>query len=260
MIRMGSARGAMASEKTELLTSVIEFSETMVREILVPRTDVIALPVDATRDEVVRLVLDRKFTRIPIFDQNLDSIVGIVNVKDLLPSLFGNGGDLPLRQLATQHKTLFVPESKKIGELLKEFQRERAQMAVVVDEFGGTAGIVTLEDVIEEIVGEIYDEHDKAEAPIRPDGDGYLVQARAAIEDVADVFDVVLPEQDLYETAGGLVMTEAGRLPTVGEAVELEGLRFEVRERTRTRLVTLHVKRVEDHPVEEAVEEAKESR
>lgn len=249
MIRMGEAQGSLSVEKQELLSSVIDFSDTMTREILVPRTDVVALSVGASPQEVLRTVMDRKFTRYPVYDGSLDSIVGIVNVKDLLPILAGPGPvQFNLRQLAAQHKTIFAPETKKIGELLKEFQREHTQIAVVVDEFGGTAGIVTMEDVIEEIVGEIWDEHDKAEAPVRPDGEGFLVQARAPVEDVAEALSMDLPEQELYETAGGLVMTQAGRLPSVGEAVEYAGLRFEVRERTRTRLLTLHVTRLPEPP------------
>lgn len=244
MIRLGTAQGALSGEKKALLSSVIEFSETMTKEIMVPRTDVVGFPVEATLDEVLRTVAEHKFSRYPVYDGDLDTVVGILTVKDLLRTLSeGRQEAFSLRALVSP-KVLIVPETKKIGDLLKDFQAERVQMAIAVDEFGGTAGIVTTEDVIEEIVGEIYDEYERAEEDIQPDGPGrYLVQGRTPIESLTEVFGVDLPDQDNYETVGGLVLTQAGRLPHVGEAVEFAGLRFEVRERSRTRILKLGVTR-----------------
>ncbi len=244
MIRLGTAEGALSGDKKELLSSVIEFSETMTKEIMVPRTDVVGFPVEASLDEVLRTVADRKFSRYPVYDGDLDTVVGILTVKDLLRALSDERREgFSLRALVSP-KVLIVPETKKIGDLLKDFQAERVQMAVAVDEFGGTAGIVTTEDVIEEIVGEIYDEYERADEDIQPEGpDRYVVQGRTPIEALAEVFGVALPDQDNYETVGGLVLTQAGRLPHVGEAVDFAGLRFEVRERSRTRLLKLGVSR-----------------
>lgn len=244
MIRLGTAQGALSGDKRELLSSVIAFSETMTKEIMVPRTDVVGFPVEASLDEILRTVAERKFSRYPVYDGDLDSVVGILTVKDLLRILSDERREgFSLRSLVSP-KVLIVPETKKIGDLLKNFQEERVQMAVAVDEFGGTAGIVTTEDVIEEIVGEIYDEYERDEADIQPDGpDRYVVQGRTPIESLAEVFGVDLPEQDNYETVGGLVLTHAGRLPHVGEAVDFAGLRFEVRERSRTRILRLGVSR-----------------
>ncbi len=244
LIRLGTAQGALSGDKKQLLSSVIEFSETMTKEIMVPRTDVVGFSVEATLDEVLRTVSERKFSRYPVYDGDLDTVVGILTVKDLLGALAEGRRDVSLRSLVSP-KVLIVPETKKIGDLLKDFQAERVQMAVAVDEFGGTAGIVTTEDVIEEIVGEIYDEYERAEEEVQPDGPGrYLVMGRAPIESLAEVFRVDLPEQDNYETVGGLVLTHAGRVPQVGESVEFAGLRFEVRERTRTRILKVAVTRV----------------
>lgn len=245
MIRLGTAQGALSGDKKELLSSVIEFSETMTKEIMVPRTDVVGFPVDATLDEVLRTVAERKFSRYPVYDGDLDTVVGILTVKDLLRALSeGQRDGFSLRSLVSP-KVLIVPETKKIGDLLKNFQAERVQMAVAVDEFGGTAGIVTTEDVIEEIVGEIYDEYERAEEDIQADGpDRYIVQGRTPIESLTEVFGVTLPDQDNYETVGGLVLTQAGRLPHVGETVDFAGLRFEVRERSRTRILKLGVSRI----------------
>jgi len=242
MIRLGTAEGVISGEKKELLSSVIEFSDTMIMEIMVPRTDVEGFSVDATLEEVLGTIAKRQFSRYPVFDGDLDTIVGILTVKDLLRYLSKEErGLFQLRDLLS-HKVLIVPETKKIGELLNEFQRERVQMAVAVDEHGGTAGIVTTEDVIEEIVGEIYDEHDFAEEEIREQGDGScLVLARTPIDRLEEFFGVALPEQDIYETVGGLVLTQAGRVLQVGEIVDFAGLHFEVRERTKTRLLSLLV-------------------
>jgi putative hemolysin len=219
----------------------------MTKEILVPRTEVVGFPCDATLEEVLRTIAEKKFSRYPVYDNDLDSIIGIVTVKDILRFLADpNKKPFNLRELVSS-KVLIVPETKKIGELLREFQAQRVQMAVAVDEFGGTAGIVTTEDVVEEIVGEIYDEYEKAEELAKPIGDGvYLVQGRAPIEVLQEIFGVELPEQDNYETIGGLVMTHAGRVPQVGEAIEYFGLRFEIKERTRTRVLSLLVSKVRE--------------
>jgi CBS domain containing-hemolysin-like protein len=248
MIRLGTAQGALPTDKQELLTSIIEFSDTMAKEILIPRTDVVGFERDEPLEEVLKVVGEHQYSRYPVYEEDLDTIIGILTVKDLMRYQAQHASEpFSLKKLASLRKTLFVPESKKIGELLREFQHEHSQMAVVVDEFGGTAGIVTIEDVLEEIVGEIYDEHDKAEPRIKESSRGcYTVPAKMAIEELADLFDVDLPDQELYETLGGLVITHAGRVPQKDETIEFEGLRFRVLERTRTRVVTLEVSRAGD--------------
>ncbi len=245
MIRLGTAQGALPSDKQELLTSIIEFSDTMAKEILIPRTDVVGFEWDTSLEEVLKVVGEHQYSRYPVYEEDLDAIIGILTVKDLIRHLANRASEpFSLKRLASLRKTLFVPESKKIGDLLKLFQSEHAQMAIVVDEFGGTAGIVTIEDVLEEIVGEIYDEHEKAEPRIKETSPGcYTVQAKMAIEEIADLFDIELPEQELYETLGGLVITHAGRVPQKDETIEFEGLQFRVLDRTRTRVMTLEVSR-----------------
>ena len=245
MIRLGSAQGTLTGDKRELLSSVIEFSETMIKEVMVPRMDVVGFALDAPLDEVLKTTAEKGFSRYPVYDGDLDSPVGIVTTKDLLGFMsVPDRGPFLLGDLARRHKSLIVPETKKIGELLKEFQREHVQMAVAVDEFGGSAGIVTMEDVIEEIVGEIFDEHEKSEPHMKPASEGaWVVQARTPIEELGERFGVELPEQDNFETVGGLVMTQLGRVPAKGEVVQFEGLRFEVTERTRTRVITVLVSR-----------------
>jgi CBS domain containing-hemolysin-like protein len=242
MLRMSTEQGAIPAEKRELLSSIIEFSDTLTLEILVPRTDIVGFEVGASLDEVLETVRRHQFSRYPVYEEDLDSIVGLLTVKDLLAHLARPGKAFDLEEISRQHKLMFVPETRRIGDLLRDFQRERVQMAIAIDEFGGTAGIVTTEDVVEEIVGDIWDEHEKAEPPVKEIGDGrYVIQARVPIEELEDLFGIELPQQDIYETVGGLVMTHAGKVPMPGEVVQFAGLKFEVRERARTRVITLVV-------------------
>lgn len=243
LIMMGSKQGALSGGKGDLLSSIIEFSDTLAMEILVPRTEIVGFEVGEPLDDVLKVVFEKKFSRYPVYEEDLDTIVGILTTKDLLEYL-ASGGErkFDLRELASRHRLMFFPETKKIGALLQDFQRERIQMAVAVDEFGGTAGIVTIEDMLEEIVGEIYDEHEKADELIRQVGEGaWMVKGRAAVEDLAEVTGIELSDQDIYETVAGLVMTHAGKVPLSGERVSFAGLVFEVRERTRTKVVSLAV-------------------
>jgi CBS domain containing-hemolysin-like protein len=243
LIMMGSKQGALSGGKGDLLSSIIEFSDTLAMEILVPRTEIVGFEVEESLDDVLKVVFERKFSRYPVYEEDLDTIVGILTTKDLL-EYFASGGErkFSLRDLSTRHRLMFFPETKKIGALLQDFQKERIQMAVAVDEFGGTAGIVTIEDMLEEIVGEIYDEHEKADELIRKVGEGaWMVKGRAAVEDLAEVTGIELPDQDIYETVAGLVMTHAGKVPLSGERISFAGLVFEVRERTRTKVVSLAV-------------------
>ena len=233
-------------------------SDLMAKEILIPRTDVVAFDVDSPLEDVQKVIGEHQYSRYPVYEGDLDTVLGIVTVKDLMRYLANRDAEpFSLRRLALQRKTMYVPGSKKIGELLKQFQREHVQMAIVVDEFGGTAGIVTVEDVLEEIVGEIYDEHEKAEAPVKEIAPGlYQVQARVAIEEIEDLFGIEWPEQDVYETVGGLVITQAGRVPHKDEAVEFAGLTFRILDRTRTRVNLLEVRRT--RPAEDETGEAEE--
>jgi len=251
MIRLGSAQGTLSNDKQQYLSSIIDFTETMTKEIMVPRTDVSGFPVTATRAEVMAKIAETSYSRYPVYEGSLDKIVGILTVKDLFQVPANAAAEtFSLRAMATRHPTLFVPETKLIRDLLTSLQKEHVQMAVVIDEFGGTAGIVTMEDIIEEIVGEIYDEHDADEQNVRRIGEQgvYLVQARTPLEEIEEAFAIALPDQDNYETVGGLVMAQTGRLPERGEVVVSSGLRFEVKERTRTRLLTLLVSPVPQPP------------
>ncbi len=239
MIRIGADEGVFSEEKEVLYESILEFSETQAKEIMIPRTDIKGFPIDATMEEMLELSNATKFSRYPVYEEDLDHIIGILLAKDLLRAALSAGEHrVNIRELLRQ--AYFVPETKKIGELLKEFQTTRNQLAIVVDEWGGTSGLVTVEDVLEEIVGEIYDEYDKAEQNIKNIAEGkYLISAKTPMEDVAELLNVEFPEQDDYETIGGFVMAMTGKVPRQGDVIVYQGVKFTVRDRTRTRIINL---------------------
>jgi len=246
LIRIGAEQGTLTGGKGDLLSSIVEFSETRVMEILVPRPDMVAFDVDEKLDDVLRTVGIKKYSRYPVYEDESEEIIGILTTKDLLDFMAaGDRAAFDMRALARRHKVVIVPETNKIGAVLKEMQHERVQMAFAVDEFGGIAGLVSIEDIVEEIVGEIWDEHEKAEESIKQIRDGvWMVKARAAVEELQEATGMELPEQDIFETVGGLVMAVTGKVPANGEHFEYAGFDFEVRERTRTRVISLAVSRL----------------
>jgi CBS domain containing-hemolysin-like protein len=205
-------------DERKLISSIIEFGDTIVREVMVPRTDMVTLPASASTDDAVDLVLEAGRSRIPITGENIDDIVGLLYARDLLSLYDQAAPSRPARDLA--HEAYFVPETKAISQLLREMQSKQKHLAIVVDEFGGTAGVVTIEDLIEEIVGEIVDEYDEEEPMVVPLESGdYLVDARLDVDDLAETLDVRFPEAE-WDTVGGLVLGLAGRVPDVGESFE----------------------------------------
>jgi putative hemolysin len=229
----------------KLLQSIVDFRVTLVREVMTPRPDIVAIPAESSVDALRALFREQEYSRIPVYKENLDNILGIVFVKDLVlldaesPSI-----DRLIRPAA------FVPETKRVPELLKEFQHRQVQMAIVVDEYGGTAGLVTLEDLLEEIVGEIRDEYDVETEPVVDEGNGsWVFSAKASIDEVRDRLDVEI-EPEGFETVGGYVLTRVGRVPAVGETFELDGLLVEVLEAERRRIHKVRVRHAQEAPVE----------
>ena len=214
------------SEEIELITSVLEFSETLVREVMVPRTDMIAVDLVAGVDSLLAVVAQYGFSRIPVAGEGIDDIVGVVIVKDLLQILAT--GQKEATAATIIRPVDFVPETKRVPDLLKEMQASKSHMAVVVDEYGGTAGLVTIEDLLEELVGEIVDEFDDDELLVSAQGDGsWLVDGRLSVSDLAALTEIELPDEE-WDTVGGLVLGLAGRVPHQGEKFEIAGLSVEV--------------------------------
>jgi len=211
----------LEEDEREMIASVIELGEQPVREILVPRIDIIAAPETSTVRDVLDRIVETGHSRIPIFDATIDNITGVVYAKDLLRFLRDGSQTAPVQPLAREAS--YVPETKKVDELLHEMQHNRVHLAVVVDEYGGTAGLITIEDLIEEIVGEIQDEYDVEEAMIEEINDTEaLFDARVSIRDVNDTLDLEIDDED-FDTLGGLLYHELGKVPNVGDEVRVDG-------------------------------------
>ncbi len=238
--------GGLDEAAAEMLENVVEFTSTEVGTVMTPRTDIEGLPI--TQDLVVvrDFIAEAGHSRIPVYGQNLDDILGILYVKDLVPWLGAESADFRLDRLLRQ--PIRVPETKPVKDLLRDFQRSEVHMAIVVDEYGGTSGLVTIEDVLEEIVGEIQDEHDTAEEQ-PPAADEvtpgrWELDARYQIYDLNELLEVDLPEDDDFDTVAGYILERLGRVPEAGESLEAEGLRFEVLEATPTRIDRVAVERI----------------
>jgi CBS domain containing-hemolysin-like protein len=235
-------------EERALLQSIVDFGGTLVREVMTPRPDIVAIPAEATIGKLRALFREQEYSRIPVFKENIDNIQGIVFVKDLVLLGESDTNDESIARLV--RPATFVPETKRVPELLKEFQRLQVQLAIVVDEYGGTAGLVSLEDLIEEIVGEIRDEYDVETESVVEEGNGiWVFSAKASIDAVRDRLDVAI-EPEGFETVGGYVLTRVGRVPAVGETFELDGLQVEVLEAERRRIHKVRVRRAQETPVE----------
>lgn len=243
LVHLGSEEGSISEDKLDLFESVFEVTETTAREIMVPRLDVITVPVDIEREALLRTILDAGHSRMPVYEGGQDEIIGTVHVKDVFGALYSPQANDDFRLRDLLRDAYFVPESKPILPLLREMQAHRNHMAIVVDEFGGTSGIVTLEDIIEEFFGEIWDEHDRrTDAGIRRTGDKtYVVNARIPLYDLGDVFDIELPEDGDYDTVSGFIAKETGTVAPVQTVVERWGLRFTVIESDRRRVRKVRV-------------------
>jgi CBS domain containing-hemolysin-like protein len=239
-IGAGEDAGILEREDAELVASIVELSETVAREIMTPRTDVVALPVNAEFGTMERLFAESMFTRIPVFRDTLDRVEGVVHVKDVLKAVAG-GGRPAVGELL--RPVLVVPETKPLRELLREFQSTRQQLAVVVDEYGGTSGIVTLEDVLEEIVGEISDEHQRETPEVQKESGGvYLLDGAAHVEVLEEIFGVEVGEVG-FDSVAGLVLDRLGHMPRIGEHAAWQGLDLEVVDLDRRRLRRVRVRR-----------------
>ncbi len=257
LISSGDDEGGMPAEEEEMLESLVEFRSTLVREVMVPRPDIVAVPSGADLRSILDITLESGYSRLPVYSETVDEIKGILYVKDLLGLLrdytANNPPTFDLTSLARQ--PLYVPEAKKVDELLKEMRTRRVQMAVVVDEYGGTAGLVTVEDLLEEIVGEIQDEYDVEEPDIQPtEAGGYLVDARTGVAEVNELFNVHW-DSDEYDTIGGLVFDRLGRIPVIGDEIALDGVQIQVRSTEGRRLRQLYLVRVSGDSSEDASEQ-----
>jgi putative hemolysin len=229
----------------ELLRSLVEFRETMAREVMTPRPDIVAIEASATIGELLTLAREQQYSRIPAYTESLDNIDGMISIKDLILLDLADVSQPITPLIRPAH---FVPETKLVPELLAEFQRKRIQAALVVDEYGGTAGLVTVEDLLEEIVGEIRDEYDTELEPIVEESDGvYVFSGRTHVRELEERLRVKV-EGDGYETVGGYLLSHVGRVPAVGETFDIDGLSVEVLEAERRRINRVRVSRAVIEP------------
>jgi magnesium and cobalt transporter len=231
------------AEEVEMIESVMEFGDTRAAEIMTPRTDVFALPVDTPWETAVSSIHHAGHTRVPIYEDNLDNIVGIIYAKDLL-KFIGHQPPSDLKSIC--RKPYFVPDSKCLDDLLKDFKTRKVHIAVVLDEYGGTAGVVTIEDVLEEIVGEISDEYDKTqdEQVLRVSEDTLDVEGRLRVDELNDELDIKLPDDENYDTVAGFAAAYLGYIPPAGEKFTAFGAEFTVLQADERKISQLRVKKI----------------
>ncbi|MFH1070538.1 MAG: hemolysin family protein [Candidatus Glassbacteria bacterium] len=243
MVDMSAEQGDLDIEEKMIIHNIFELSDKMVREIMVPRTDIHGFSIDTPLEEIIRQVREIGFSRYPIYQGDLDDIRGFLYAKDLLGYCYNFKKPASIEEL--MREVYYVPETKRCSETLREFQERRHYMGIVVDEFGGTEGLVTVEDIMEEIIGEIQDEHDEEEPLIvQQDENTWLMDGKINIEDLTDSLGLKISEDEGYETLGGFIFTHFGRLPYPGESLDYGGLRFVITKLARRRILKVRIARL----------------
>ena len=248
LIDAGEEEGLISEDEGEMIQSILSFRDTVAREIMVPRTDAVIVGADTSIEELLRIIIREGHSRLPVYADSIDNIIGILHVKDLLS--FWREKQVDLEGIL--RTPYFIPETKKISHLLKELRDKKSHMAIVIDEYGGTAGLVTIEDIIEEIIGEIQDEYDAEEALMVPTADGdLLVDARLEIEKLAEHFKIQIPEGN-FESVGGFIISLLGRVPQPEESVTHDSLEMIIESADARKIRKIRIKAPgrSDFPVE----------
>lgn len=245
MIKLGQSEGVFEAQETAMLENVFEFGDTLVKEVMVPRTDLHAIPVDADLDEIFESIRENGHTRMPVYEGSIDEVIGVFHTKELM-HIVRTEGELNFKLQDNLRDAFFVPELMKIGEVLKEFQRRKTHLAIVVDEYGGTAGIICLEDILEEIVGEIRDEYDEAEHDEfrRIDDDHWVANGKASIHELGEALAVAFPEGGPFETLGGFLISQWGRMPPPAARISYEGWIFVVKDADNRKVIRVEIERL----------------
>ncbi len=256
LIELGTREGTLSNDRERLLRSVVEFPDTLVKEVMVPRTDMVVINAETDLQGMLELLVECGHSRLPVFDGSIDEILGIFYAKDIIQLMAENVDRDGFEVRNFVRDVYFVPESKRISDLLTEFQEQRIHIAIVVDEFGGTAGIITLEDIIEEFFGDIQDEFDAETDQVIDLGDErVLADARVPIYEIENHFDLQLPDHPDYESLGGFLLAQVGSVPATGDEVEWDGLVFRVIEADAKKVISVEIERIaveEDVPEEAA--------
>lgn len=259
LVDAGEEEGIIEMEEREMIQNIFEIDDLEVAEVMVPRIDIFALPKETKLSEILGDALDFGFSRIPVYDDSIDNIVGILYVKDLIPIALDSTKDPNTTTIEEiMREAHYIPETKRINVLLKELQNKKIHMAIVLDEYGGTEGLVTIEDILEEIVGEIFDEYDSEIDLIKKLGpDRYIIQGEVSLEELNEMFDSGLPEED-FDSLGGYVFSTLGRIPEQGDIIEFSNLRMKVLGMDNRRVTQVEVVILEKK-IEEKEEEEKEN-
>jgi len=242
LAEMEEASAALEEEERQMIRGVMEMEFTTVREVMVPRTDMVSVDIGEGFERAAEIMVERGFSRLPVFEENVDNIIGIAHGKEIMKHLARNGNQPHLRDIL--RPAHFVPESKKVHEMLAEMRHKQISIAVVVDEYGGTAGLVTIEDLLEEIVGEIRDEFDVEEQEVQPlTPDELIVDARVGIDELSEMFDISIQKND-FDSIGGFIVQELGRMPSVGDHVRVNGISLRVMSVAGRRIKKVRVTKV----------------
>jgi len=246
LLEVEESAGLIDEDERQMIRRIMALEDTTAREIMVPRIDIVALPSDSSFEDIARVIVERGYSRIPVFDETIDNIVGVVYAREVLSYLANSAKPADVKAMA--RPPYFVPESKKVDELLAEMRQNKLSIAIVVDEYGGTAGLVTIEDLIEEIVGEIADEFDVEEETIhRVSETEAILDARVSIDALQELFGIQVEEGD-FDTVGGFVFNHLGKMPSVGEEIEVDGLVVRVLSVSGRRIKRLRVIKEEPPP------------
>ena len=246
LVTVGEEEGVLEEEETEMIHSIFEFADTTVREVMIPRIDMVTLESDATVDEAVDLALQAGYSRIPVYGESIDDIIGVLYTKDMLKQLREGHNTLPIRELV--RPASFIYETKKLDDLLREMQQKHVHMEIVVDEYGSVVGLVTIEDLVEEIFGDIQDEYDREEKLFeRVNENAYIFNAKINIDEFNELMDMNLDDTD-YETLGGFLYAQLDKIPNVGDTIEFNNVTFTVLSTRGRRITQVRVERNQQAP------------
>ena len=251
IIRSSGSEGDLPEFEQNVLTRVLDLGEYFAREVMVPRTSIVSVSVDATLDQVLRLFLDHQYSRLPIYERQRENIIGLVHLKDLIrvweerrAAMERKRPSRPFRLRRIVRKPLVVPETKPLNQLMDEFRRDRAHMAIVVDEFGTISGLVTMEDVLEQLFGEIEDEHDELRANPQTESDVFELDGATSIRDLQTQYGLVIPAEAGFETLAGFLLFQIGEIPKVGDVIAFEDRRFTIVEMDRNRIACVRIEKL----------------
>jgi CBS domain containing-hemolysin-like protein len=244
LIKVSEGEGLVNEEESEMIRSIFSLRTTIVREVMVPRTDMACISVEATIPEILRTIISCGHSRIPVYENHIDNIIGLLYAKDLLKCWGISDEMVQVRSLL--RPPYFIPETKNLEQLLQEFKFKHVHLAIVIDEYGGTSGLVTIEDLLEQIVGDIQDEYDREEEQFTTNPDGSITaDARMPVEDLEDYFRVTI-ERDKFDTIGGLIFHLTGKIPTIGDVILNEDLQFTILDADRRRVIKMRISRLEE--------------